>query len=375
MRGTIYLLFAATLVACGGATSTTVEDAAVADAGDHDGGAPDGGADPFAPIDPGAPPVAGEGDACELSVQCDPLQICVDDECIRHERVDAGQLTWGPVRHRDLADVLAEVGDPFARPWTTLLDGEDHDLRSWTLPSEGGTTLLVTVDAPSECPILVAGATLRTAWITQLRCTALAPASGGRLWAAGIDATTNHPVLVQIGPDDSELARYDFAELFDDAILDATSGRVVGSITSVLAAGDDLYVSMRLGEIETRSLSVTASELVFARVRDGRAELLTFEAGQAVHPDSEAGWLVPSETGDPRALVIGGNPADRDDPIMLDLFDLRSGVSERLLDDWAIDVRRARLHPRGAAGGVLRRWQHPLRPHARGRGSAREHRR
>lgn len=327
----------------------------VADDGGADAAAPtsDAGPDPLAPIDPDAPPVEGEGDACELSVQCAPRQICVDDACVRHERVDAADLTWGEVRHRNLAELLDEAGDPFPRPWTSLLDGEQHSLRSWTLPSESGTALLFTVDAPADCPIFVAGARLRTAWISGLRCTALAPAPRDHVWAGGIDAVTQHPILVGLDADDSEIARHDLADLFDDAIGEAAPARVAGSITSVLAVGDEIYLSIRLADSVTRDIPLDQNELVFAQVGEGGVPELLSVGGRLVHVDSEAGWIIPSVAGSPAALVIGGDPANPDDPVPLDLLDLWTGESERLIDDWAIDIRYAVPEPGGLEMSVF----------------------
>ena len=96
------VLVAATSVgACGGGGDDDI--AIMDDGGAPTDAAPDSGPPPAWPVPSDfpadGPTQPGEGDACRLSVQCtDRRQICVDDACIREERVRVEDLSYGEWR-------------------------------------------------------------------------------------------------------------------------------------------------------------------------------------------------------------------------------------------------------------------------------------
>lgn len=331
---------AALAIAAMGCGST----APVADGGFGDDAAADGGADPLSPIDPAAPPVRGEGDACRFSVECGPLQVCVDDACVRSERLDPATLTWGELRRTPLDEILAGAGASLPRPWSLLREGDvDPRPRSSIIASRAGATLAFTVDHPSSCPLVYVGANVRAAWIDDLRCTAMSLDERDAMWVAGLDFDTGSPVVVRVGDDGSEIARYDLAASLDAPIGAATSGRrLAGPVTSMLWFGGALYLSMRPGQLVDRFVSTETSaeiEVAFVRVdTDGSARLLDV-GGTKIFAGSEAGWLVPNSDGSPSALLVQRDVTSFDPPVPLDLVRLSDGSRERWLDDWALDMR------------------------------------
>src|SRR5690606_33403973 len=60
----------------------------------------------------------GEGEPCELSIECGSQQLCVDDTCIRQERVAAAELTASELRYIAATDVPdSPLGRVAEVPW------------------------------------------------------------------------------------------------------------------------------------------------------------------------------------------------------------------------------------------------------------------
>jgi hypothetical protein len=105
------------LPACGGGTDTPLTDGGSVDPDGGTGG--DGGIPSRWPVPSDFPvdgPVQpGEGDTCQLSVQCaEDRQICVDDACVREERVTSAGLVLGDWRVLTPAEVRATTALPIS---------------------------------------------------------------------------------------------------------------------------------------------------------------------------------------------------------------------------------------------------------------------
>lgn len=315
-------------------------DAADSGAGQDSSDGLDAGGESFAPIEPDGPPVPGEGASCEFTIDCEPLQVCVDDECVRRERVVVDGLVWGPPRHRSLDEILSRAGESLGRPWSLVIDAARPPIvQSFTVAGPAGVSLLVTVDHPSMCPIVAVGARLEGAWLDDLRCTALTVDGTNRIRAAGLDALTQHPVLVSVDDNGREVARLDLADMLDASIGAASGwGGLAGPVTSILDVGGTLFLSMRVVTSATRELPNDRNVVAFVRVEGDTATLVRV-GGELLQADSEAGWLFRDDAGAPAAFLIRNVATDLEDQVPLERVALGSGDVEEWLADYALDIR------------------------------------
>ncbi len=126
------------LAACGGGTNSR-------DAGPSGDGSPatdgmtmgDGGG----AFDPSVI-YPGEGDACEFSIRCGDQQLCVDDACIRHERLDPADVSVTDYRvlfgdEANPSPLLSESDTDWFSPAMTARRSSSPCTRrrAWTWPS------------------------------------------------------------------------------------------------------------------------------------------------------------------------------------------------------------------------------------------------
>lgn len=150
--------------ACGGGShDAPPSDAGPADARPADGG--DASTTPGWPVPSDfpadGPAQPGEGDTCQLSVQCsNERQICVDDACVREERVTSAGLVFGDWRVLTPAEVRATTalaGAVAVSYLRTVLDEHGEITVVGYVGTTSGATAIFTIGARTRLVELSSG--------------------------------------------------------------------------------------------------------------------------------------------------------------------------------------------------------------------------
>ncbi len=257
------------LSACGGGKSTPMlDDGGVIPTGD--GGLPDATASDFDP----SVTYPGEGDACRLSMECGDRQICVDDACVRHERIDPSEVRLGEWRlASEEASRALELGvDPGRNDATVVLPGNRSPIVVSTTELENG------------CRLTRIDGEWKTVHLDGVECLSGESTDDGGLLVGGFRRSDGHPLLVRLSPELREIERVDLdSELIASAFTPALERRI-GGVTGVLVDGPDVLVSVGIFSHDER---IEHDETVVLRVAangDQTVELERVPGGR--------GWLV-----------------------------------------------------------------------------------
>lgn len=176
-----------------------------ADGGDTtlpDGGARDGGTDAGVTPLPPFPSYPGEGDACEMTVDC-PVGgrlVCVSSMCVKADRLDPALITYDFENHL--------LGAGFAEPDNTYGDrGDSGPETSFSNYLYSGGTMEIVVgggfddysDDANECQFGILGNSADTYRIDEFACSAFARGPDGSLIVGGLsraEATLGVPGFV-----------------------------------------------------------------------------------------------------------------------------------------------------------------------------------
>jgi hypothetical protein len=341
MRITLLLILTLlALLACGDSGPMTAGDA----------GLGDGSASLDAGFDPMSPPVDGEGDACRFSIECGPRQICVDDACIREERVPAAELSHGEPRLLIDAEVRASALYSAApRDWTEFFTLPDEKgaarLLAWTFPGPGGPTLVALYSNHLRCQVLIVGDTVRVVHHPEVGCHVAALAENGELLTA-----SNHLDLAYYESDGS--VRWTARVSDDDKLAlfrETGSTQVVGSSNAAIVANGRGLVSFTYLPTDEDPLdpfpltSEFNSRIGFLDVdlATGSYEVLRFE-GLPWTPGA-FGWL--ARTGDTVGAIMLDRPeleaTPLEGPIPIEWMELDSGARRVLFDGNGFRARYA----------------------------------
>lgn len=370
LRGAPLLLSGVLVVsACGeGKQSTAAQvdasvDAAQADAGDpgieaFDDGVfkrMDGtvvgpnGAELYRPLAADAPAMEGEGQACEYSLQCGAFQICVDNACLRHERIRPDEIEYGPLRTLPLADA-ARMGYEF----------EDLGLRElfgWSAPGPLGQRLLWgqrgfrIPGGTFRCDLWELGPFgLKRRGIADAQCGAAALSTRGSFVGLVLKDKSSLWAVWQ-DPDGSERFRVDVTASLE--LLDLGGWPYLA--TSAVFDGDAVVFSVELAPLDQAArpadpVANMTQRVAFLRVEpEGAVTLLRF-GGEASVAGSR-GWLVRDSKGlqalllaPYRKVVMAVEPADAA-LAGLDLLVLETGERTTLFDDRAAASRYWQTEP------------------------------
>lgn len=289
------LAVAFVLTGCGGGNGTEPP----ADGGATDGDTDGGGFDP----DETYP---GEGTACEFSLFCNERQICVDGECIRHERVSADELELGEFRNLYGEELQAS---PLYTEADFDWDGQNvsaGEVRSFIFPGPDGPETIFFPDYEEKCQVAVYGHRLRIVSIADMFCNAAGLGPDGHLILGGLGRSQGRGRIVLFDATDAKLHDIDLTAILRDRLArEFDFGEVGGLPTSFTWDGDTFVVSASVGEVTDPTapgnwgptLTQPYSEqTVFARITlDGDVELLTI-GDKRVH-EGARGWLLRDESG------------------------------------------------------------------------------
>lgn len=265
------------LTACGGGKSTPMlDDGGMSPTGD--GGAPDSSVSDFDP----SVSYPGEGDACRLSMECGDRQICVDDACVRHERIDPSEVRLGEWRvsseaaGRSIGLGSSSGGNQVA----VVIPGRDHPMVVSTRELEEG------------CRLTRIDRDWRTLDLDGVECLSVESTEDGGVLVGGFRRSDEAPLLVRLSP---ELVEIDRVELDRALIVTAvTPGLEVrsGGVTSVLVDGSDVLVAVGVFSSNVREehdetvvirLAADGSQTVeLARIAGGRGWLVRDARGVSV---------------------------------------------------------------------------------------------
>lgn len=369
VEGLVLVSVLGVLAGCSHATRPPVEDdagsiadASIADASldamtpDGDSGPGDDkladGTDPFDPeVD-----YAGEGEACRLSLDCGLRQICVDDACIRHERVDEASLEFGAWRRLGVEEWNQSTlnGHPGQADWSVFdtrpVDRRQHALigpTSWLYPGLDGPQLVVTIWNATTCQVLIVGPRIRVLRAWGLMCSAAAVAPDGRVAIAGARTTNGANEIALFDRDDNLVWQRSVPRALHDRVAHPENwgtGAQVGLISSLYFWGDGLVATA------ARGTNVITTDLFRTNTRfdwNGMVFLDVTMAGEmSVRPvagvdvvDGWKGWLA-DQNGTLVALVnrrtgipVANPYADAE----IAVLDLSTGEREQLVEQWAYD--------------------------------------
>ncbi|NOY91894.1 MAG: hypothetical protein GXP55_11915 [Deltaproteobacteria bacterium] len=189
----------------------------------------------------------GEGDPCEFSILCGDQQLCVDDTCIRHERLDPAnvQILDYRVLFSD-ADHPTPLGTDAEHHWLS------HNYHSYLFPGHDGPALVFFAHTPTSLEIAVYDDHFRTMHVDGMWVTALGYSPDGLVIAGGADNVTGRPRLVMFDHEDQlifdELTPESLdAEVQADPVAPPDTA-MLGVPQSFLWNGDHFEVAFALGD-------------------------------------------------------------------------------------------------------------------------------
>ena len=336
---------------------SAITDSAITDSASTDGATP--GFDPSVTY-------PGEGNACSFSVYCGERQICVDDQCIRHERVRAEDLMLGELRPLAPTDLLTS---PFYAEAYAPLGCDQHvDWDDWmearVLPgAEGPEAAIFHETATGTCQVMIYGARLRFLEVPGGRCTSVALAPTGEVLVGSKDAEHNG-LFTLFGPDDALLQQLPIPETVHAAAsAERGAGALAGRPASLAWDGDHFVATLPLKHPDLcgvgRMVPAYYRTVAFADVYlDGRVE--PHLAGGSVTHDGGLGYLVRGPSG-LSALLTSYSPVTRpceapSGPSSMDRLDLEDGT--RALLHEGVSLGGHTYQPRADEWYYVA-WDHP----------------
>lgn len=325
----------------------------------------DGGTIADAGFDPDSSALPGEGDACRFSIECADLQICVDDHCVRHERIAPGNLELGEMRWLGPGTIESTALLP-AGAW----QGNGDYMPSWVVPGEHGSQLVfllmnsVAPVSPFSCDVAVVGEHTRVVHVADFYCHAATASPIGEVAIFGRGAAG------------LEFRRYDAAGSEVQRVSDFTpvvrelqtivqpDSELYGA-TSLLFDGTDVLVAVRLGRLVSGHVQLTpcppppcvmSDGIVALRVPLGAMPSLVDAGGEKVFL-RDAGWLVHDAAG--VQLIVEG-AVDWPTSYPIELRSLETGETRTLIeapashyaryaqpepDQWVLVLRDDRADP------------------------------
>lgn len=289
----LVLLTASLLVACDEPMMVTPADAGPARA------------DATRPVDGGFEPsmtYPGEGDGCDFSIFCGEFQLCVDGECVRHERFAETDLEYGEPVEMTLERAMESSlyrGDEL--PW---IDAEGRflgdELNTAMVPGPKGPIHLVWSarfgSSATETRLFVYGdGAPRGIFVDGLYVTAVTVTEEGVLWVAGRrPAPGNHYALRSIDERGEVVQEVVLPEAFlqEAARAAGPAEHLVYGVSSLLPWDEGLLFTLALGTSPPPGEEFIAPQSTgYGRLgRDGSVHLHDTVFGTA--NDGSYGWLV-----------------------------------------------------------------------------------
>lgn len=350
MRLTVILFMTAAL-GCGddgGASAPPMDGGPIGDAATMDGGPP---------FDPDMT-YEGEGEPCQMSLECARYQICVDDVCRRHERFEAEELSFGELRV-STPEMLADTAfvTDVTWPWAELQrDGFLLAQEIWharQVLTSDGPALAFFYPSIHRCQAVVWDSQIRVRSVDGMVCSAIDAVPDGRIALAGLDTETLRARVVVFGPDDAETPAVDVLASGDwDAQISAELDQAhrVALPTSILLHGERMLVSIgvdvasrveeelaeyweRPTESSIQPRDWALPRVAFAEADPGADQIVLMEVGGSLSYPGNNGWLV-EERDDVHALIT----VDEVDPALptfhwnrrMDLVSLETGEPREL---------------------------------------------
>ncbi len=340
------------LAACGGGADG---DGTKADAGGDDGGPVDAGFDPDETY-------AGEGDACRFSIECGPSQLCVDDSCVRHERLSPETLEFSELRVLNPGPIASSPLYTRAPiPWEDVMAGASEAwMLNYTHPgpdTEQLVFLIRRLRQPVEhqaCQVGVLGAQLRVLALDDFDCHTASTSSRGEVAIAGLDLLTGRVSLALFDAEDHLVYRASIPPEIEDEVREAYGDDLrLPVVDSVHIGRDHVFVSL----LHTRYTEAFGYEspgadrvrVTFAGVDDEGTWSVVRPGGELGIPGAD-GWIVHDATG--YRAVMSQNDETTAGNRRTSVIDLRTGAVEmvdavlgpdrrfqqRTADDWVVTV-------------------------------------
>lgn len=243
-----------------------------------DGGLPDSSVSDF---DPSAT-YPGEGDACRLSMECGDRQICVDDACVRHERVDPSEVRLGEWRRASEEASrrvdLRNGNEEFRNEMMVLVPGREHPVVVSTGEFEEG------------CRLARVDRDWASTRIPGVDCLSVDSTPDGGLIIGAARRDDGLPLIVVLADDLAETARVDLdVDVLEEGRVTRGIGARLGGVTGILADGEDILASVG---VFSRADRLEHDGVIVVRVRRDGSQALE----RAEIPGGR-GWLVRDERG------------------------------------------------------------------------------
>lgn len=280
----------------------------------------------------------GEGEPCEFSLFCAERQMCVDGECVRHERFEPDDLVLGEaVRIPHELFRTSSLYTEAARDWDTT--GNGLELYGRMLPGLAGPTLAFFEDF-GDCQVAIYGeGPPRVVSVPELRCATVGVSPDGYILLGGMNADrlNRYGKWALVGPD-GELVTQGGYDGFEARVREATDNPEVRlySMTSILWHEDRFLFSASASppsDVMGGTLALGGprhpTHTFFGSISiDGEVDLR--EVGDAVAHGGSFGWIVRDEDGLHSLLTVFNSLLEPTD-VRIDLLTWRTGERETLV--------------------------------------------
>jgi hypothetical protein len=293
----------------------------------------------------------GEGDACRFSIECSHRQICVDDACTRHERIEAGSVEFGEPRWLGPADIEASpIHERATTPWEVVVGGARVRMLNWIVPGRDTSQLVVLlVDPenllPEHCQVLIVGQELRVVTLPGLGCSTATVRDDGELAVVGRDVATGEAVILRQAPNGATRFRVGISDEIQAALMDGGHPPLTerGAV-SMIFDGDRVLIAMRVPHQvgDTISYDADIPGLVFVTV-DGDGVPSIVDTGPETLAAGDLGYLV--RDGEGVKAIIGAVDPDTLQYADLAVLRMDDGGREPLPVGVADQVRFAQPEP------------------------------
>lgn len=265
------------LAACGGGTPTPMlDDGGILPTGD--GGMSDSTVSDF----DASTMYPGEGDACRLSMECGDRQICVDDACIRHERIDPAEVQLGEWRlaseEASRAVDLRNDDEEFRNDMMVLVPGRTHPVVVSTGEFEEG------------CRLARVDREWASTRVPGVDCLSVDSTSDGGFVIGAAQREDQRPMIVVLANDLSELSRIEIdADVVNEGRITLGLGARLGGVTGILVDGADVLASVG---VFSRDGVVEHDGVIVVRIHEDGTQTLA-------RPEimGGRGWLVRDASG------------------------------------------------------------------------------